>query len=131
MKECNQCGKYCTRYGGGDLSASASEIAWWETFRPKIFDYVSGGEIWVSPVTGKQMMRCPWLRKLPNQNKYICRIYHDRPDDCRHYPVNIEEMARDECEMLEVKDLARPEQAQRALDNLMADSRPPYGSNAT
>ena len=131
MKECNQCGKCCTRYGGGGLSASASEIAWWETFRPKIFDYVSGGEIWVSPVTGKQMKRCPWLRKLPNQNKYICRIYHDRPDDCRHYPVNIEEMARDECEMLEVKDLARPEQAQRALDNLMADSRPPYGSNAT
>lgn len=131
MKECNQCGKCCTRYGGGGLSASASEIAWWETFRPKIFDYVSGGEIWVSPVTGKQMKRCPWLRKLPNQNKYICRIYHDRPEDCRHYPVNIEEMARDECEMLEVKDLARPEQAQRALDNLMADSRPPYGSNAT
>jgi Fe-S-cluster containining protein len=130
MKECNQCGKCCTRYGGGGLSASASEIAWWETFRPKIFDYVRGGEIWVSPVTGKQMMRCPWLRKLPNQNKYICRIYHDRPDDCRHYPVNIEEMARDECEMLEVKDLAMPEQAQQALDNLMADSRPPYGSNA-
>ena len=76
------------------------------------------------------MMRCPWLRKLPNQNKYICRIYHDRPDDCRHYPVNIEEMARDECEMLEVKDLAMPEQAQQALDNLMSDSRPPYGSNA-
>ena len=131
MKECNQCGKCCTRYGGGGLSASASEIAWWETFRPKIFDYVSGGEIWVSPVTGKQMKRCPWLRKLPNQNKDSGRIYHDRPEDCRHYPVNIEEMARDECEMLEVKDLARPEQAQRALDNLMADSRPPYGSNAT
>jgi Fe-S-cluster containining protein len=131
MKECNQCGKCCTRYGGGGLSASATEIAWWETFRPKIFDYVSGGEIWVSPVTGKQMKRCPWLRKLPNQNKYICRIYHDRPDDCRHYPVNIEEMARDECEMLEVKDLARPKQAQQALDDLMADSRPPYGSNAT
>ena len=131
MKECNQCGKCCTRYGGGGLSASATEIAWWETFRPTIYDYVSGGEIWVSPVTGKQMMRCPWLRKLPNQNKYICRIYHDRPDDCRHYPVNIEEMARDECEMLEVKDLARPKQAQQALDNLMADSRPPYGSNAT
>ena len=129
MKECNQCGKCCTRYGGGDLSASASEIAWWETFRPKIFDHVKDGKIWVSPVTGKQMMRCPWLRKLPNQNKYICRIYHDRPDDCRHYPVNIEEMARDECEMLEVKDLAMPEKAQQALDNLMSDSRPPYGSN--
>ena len=131
MKECNQCGKCCTRYGGGGLSASASEIQWWETFRPEIFRYVADGEIWVSPVTGKQMARCPWLRKLPNQSKYICRIYHDRPDDCRHYPVSIDDMVRDECEMLEVKDLTRPKQAQQALDDLMSDSRPSYGSNAT
>ena len=71
------------------------------------------------------MVRCPWLRKLPNQNKYICRIYYDRPDDCKYYPVNIDQMVRDECEMLEARDLPNPKQAQRALDNLMADSRPP------
>jgi len=71
------------------------------------------------------MVRCPWLRKLPNQNRYICRIYYDRPDDCKQYPVNIDQMVRDECEMLEACDLPRPKQAQRTLDNLMADSRPP------
>jgi len=125
VKDCNQCGKCCTRYGGGGLSATASEIEWWEIYRPEIFSYVSDGEIWVSPVTGKQMDRCPWLRKLPNQNKYICRIYNDRPDDCKHYPINITQMVRDECEMLERRDLARPKQAQKALDFLMADSRPP------
>ena len=102
-----------------------SEIEWWETYRPDIFSYVDGGKIWISPVTGKQMVRCPWLRKLPNQNKYICRIYYDRPDDCKHYPVNIDQMVRDECEMLNARDLANPKQAQRTLDNLMADSRPP------
>lgn len=125
MKDCNQCGKCCTNYGGGRLSASTSEIEWWEVHRPDIFSYVSDGEIWVSPVTGKPMDRCPWLRKLPNRNKYICRIYHDRPDDCRHYPVKIEDMIKDECEMLERQDLANSKQAQRTLDNLMADSRPP------
>jgi Fe-S-cluster containining protein len=125
VKDCNQCGKCCTRYGGGDLSASASEIDWWETHRPGIFNYVAGGKIWISPVTGKQMTRCPWLRKLPKQDKYICRIYHDRPDDCRHYPVTIDQMIRDECEMLEVRDLANLKHAQRTLDKLMADSRPP------
>ena len=125
MKDCNQCGKCCTRYGGGDLSASAGEIDWWENHRPDIFSYVGDGTIWTSPVTGKQMLRCPWLRKLPKQNKYICRIYYDRPDECRHYPVNIDQMIRDECEMLEARDLDNPKRAQRTLDELMADSRPP------
>jgi len=125
VKDCNQCGRCCTRYGGGDLSASVSEIDWWENNRPDIFSHVGDGNIWISPVTGKQMVRCPWLRKLPNQNKYICRIYYDRPDECKHYPVNIEQMIRDGCEMLETRDLARPKQAQTTLDNLMADSRPP------
>lgn len=124
MKDCNQCGKCCTRYGS-DLAISVSEIDWWESHRPEIFRYVSGAEIWISPVTGKRMTRCPWLRKLPNKDKYICRIYCDRPDDCKHYPVTINQMVRDECEMLEARDLANPRQAQRKLDILMADSRPP------
>lgn len=124
MKDCNQCGKCCTIYGGGGLSATESEIDWWETNRPEIFSHVSDGRIWFSPVTGKQMVRCPWLRKLPNQNKYICRIYFDRPDECKHYPVNIDEMVRDGCEMLEPPDLVNRKRAQRVLDDLMADSRP-------
>ena len=72
------------------------------------------------------MLRCPWLRKLPNQEKYICRIYHDRPDDCRHYPVNIDQMISDDCEMLERRDLANPDKAQSKLDKIMSDSRPAY-----
>lgn len=125
MKDCNQCGKCCTLYANGGLVASDTEIDWWETNRPDIARYVSGGEIWISPDTGKQMLRCPWLRKLPKQEKYICRIYYDRPDDCKQYPVNIDEMIRDECEMLEPRDLLDPIKAQRTLDTLMSDSRPP------
>lgn len=79
----------------------------------------------MDPNSGKQLILCPWLRKLPNQNKYICDIYEDRPDDCKYYPTTIKEMIRDECEMLEVHDLANPKQAQKTLDNLMAGSRPP------
>ena len=129
MKDCNQCGKCCTLYADGGLSVSASEIDWWETHTPEISRYASGGKIWISPVTGKQMLRCPWLRKLPKQNKYICRIYDDRPDDCKFYPVNIDQMVRDGCEMLEPRDLANPKQAQRALDFLMSDSRPPVSKS--
>lgn len=79
----------------------------------------------MDPITGDQIKRCPWLRQLPDQGKYVCDIYYDRPDDCKHYPVTIEQMIKDECEMLEVRDLASPRQAQGVLDKLMADSRPP------
>ena len=125
MKDCNQCGKCCTHYGNGGLSASADEIDSWENNRPDIAAYVSDGKIWISPATGKQMTRCPWLRKLPGQEKFICRIYFDRPDDCKHYPVTIEQMVRDECEMLDARDLLNPRKAQVDLDKLMSDSRPP------
>jgi uncharacterized protein len=126
MKDCNQCGKCCAKYSNGDLAASASEIEYWEVSQPDIYRYVSGGNIWMSPDTGKQLALCPWLRKLPDQNRTICDIYDDRPEDCRHYPVTIAQMIKDECEMLEVQDLARPKRAQKTLNKLMADSRPPF-----
>jgi len=126
MKQCNQCGKCCTKYSNGGLSASAEEIELWETFRPDIASYVEAGNIWISPDTGNLLELCPWLRKLPDQDKYLCAIYYDRPDDCKSYPVSIAQMARDECEMLEVRDLTDPKRAQITLNEIMAHSRPPY-----
>ena len=126
MKECNQCGKCCTKYSNGGLSVSESEIKHWDIFRADIYNYVSNGNIWFDPDTGKQLEICPWLRKEPNQNKYTCDIYFDRPDDCKYYPVTIEQMIKDECEMLEERDLTKPKQAQKSLDKLMADSRPAF-----
>jgi len=124
VKECNQCGKCCKNYSDGGLSATASEIEFWEIFRPNISRYVSEGSIWIDPDSGERFKRCPWLRQLPNQGKYVCDIYYDRPDDCKHYPVTIDQMMKDECEMLETKDLDNSEQAQSVLDKLMTDSRP-------
>lgn len=123
MKECNQCGKCCIKYGDGGLSASDSEIEFWEIFRPHIHRYVSDGKIWIDPKTNQPLKRCPWLIKASGENKYSCEIYYDRPDDCKYYPVNIQEMIRDECEMLEPKDFKQPRQAQNILNRLMADSR--------
>jgi Fe-S-cluster containining protein len=130
MKECTQCGKCCLLYSDGGLSASAEEVEAWETFNPAIAKYVVDGKIWMDPDTGEQLTRCPWLELLPadstsGPDKYGCRIYQDRPEDCRHYPTSIAEMVRDGCEMIEVRDLDAPEQAQKTLDQLMSDSRPP------
>ena len=80
----------------------------------------------MDPETGAQIELCPWLKKIPGQNRYTCDIYYDRPDDCKYYPVTIDQMVADECEMLESRDLLDTKKAQRALDKLMADSRPPF-----
>jgi len=126
VKQCNQCGKCCIKYSNGGLSASADEIQLWDTFKSNIYNYVSNGKIWSDPESGEQLERCPWLRKHPDKNIFTCDIYFDRPDDCKYYPVTIEQMITDECEMLENRDLHNPDQAQKTLDKLMADSRPPY-----
>ena len=126
MKECNQCGKCCTKYGNGGLSASTSEIEFWDIFKPHIYNYVDNGKIWFDPDTGTPLKICPWLRKEPQQSKYTCDIYFDRPDDCMFYPVTVEQMIQDECEMLEKRDLTNPHRTQKILDKLMADSRPAY-----
>ena len=127
MKNCNSCGKCCETAGNGGLSASAEEIDWWETHRPDIFRYVQDEKIWVDPATGEYFARCPWLQKSPDGKKFTCDIYADRPEDCRHYPVDIAQMVRDDCEMLERRDLLDLRRAQKKLDSIMIDSRPPAG----
>jgi Fe-S-cluster containining protein len=97
MKDCNQCGKCCVKYSNGGLSASTSEIELWDVFRPKIRAHVRDGKIWMDPKSGEQLELCPWLRKAPNQDLYTCDIYYDRPEDCRSYPVAIEQMMNAKC----------------------------------
>ena len=131
MQACNQCGKCCIHYADGGLSATAQEIDDWEVFNPEIARYVFKGQIWFDPNTHQALSRCPWLVALPSPArhttlssdqplKYGCSIYHNRPEDCRQYPVNIADMQRDGCEMLQLSDLENPQKAQRALDNLIA-----------
>jgi len=123
VKECNQCGKCCIKYGNGGLTTSTSQINYWSEHKPEIYKYVKNGNIWFEPETGNQVEVCPWLRKQPNQNSYTCDIYYNRPDDCRFYPSTLDEMVIDDCEMVEPKDLANPKQGQKSLDIIMQDSR--------
>lgn len=133
MKDCNQCGKCCIKYGGGDLSATKEEIDLWEIFNPEIFEFVKNDEIWFDPQSGERLKKCPFLGVAPKKSPlspdlYTCSIYLDRPEDCRHYPSLIAEMVRDDCEMIDVIDLENPKKAQLKLDSLMIDSRPPSHS---
>ena len=129
MKECNQCGKCCIKYADGGLSATAAEIDWWENARPEIARFVHAGKLWCDPDTRRPLRQCPWLRQQPAATpaeapRYTCEIYFDRPEDCRQYPTSITDMVVDECEMIEVRDLADSKRAQTQLDRIMATSRP-------
>ncbi len=128
MKDCNQCGKCCIKYGDGALSATADEIALWEIFNPEIYAYVKDDEIWFDPATGSKLKQCPFLEIISIEQdgvsrKYSCSIYLDRPEDCRHYPSLITEMIHDECEMIEAADMQNVKRSQQRLDNLMKASR--------
>lgn len=125
MKQCNSCGKCCETAGNGGLSATADEIDWWETHRPDIARYIQDSKIWIDPETGDYFPRCPWIRQSADSSKYSCAIYDDRPDECRHYPIDIEQMVRHDCEMLERIDLLDIKRAQHKLDAIMIDCRPP------
>jgi Fe-S-cluster containining protein len=130
MRDCNQCGKCCIKYGASDLSVTKEEVDLWELFNPEIFKFVKNDEIWFDPKSGLPLKSCPFLEVETQKNelgqiKYTCSIYLDRPEDCRHYPSLIAEMIRDECEMIEPIDLKQTKKAQIKLDVLMQDSRPP------
>ena len=126
MKECNSCGKCCIKYSNGALSASKQEIELWEVFTPAIAEYVHNGEIWADPKSGKLLELCPFLRlaesNKTSQVKYSCDIYFDRPDDCKYYPSNVQEMILDGCEMIEASDLHDLKKAQAKLELIMTDS---------
>lgn len=126
MKSCNSCGKCCIKYSNGQLSAEPSEIEYWDEHRPDIAAYTQEGKIWIDPSTGNRLTVCPFLKKQPSASSsstvYHCDIYYDRPNDCKLYPSTLEEMIRDDCEMIEGKDRKNPKQAQNQLNLIMSDS---------
>ena len=82
--KCVQCGRCCLNLSDAyQTSAPETDIKRWNReHRFDILEWVGPfegmDEIWISPRTGEYVNRCPWLRKLPKQNKYICRIHGDK-----------------------------------------------------
>ena len=111
MRACTHCGKCCLKKGDNWLgSATEADLLLWLIRAPEVLDYVGGNrcDLWVSPETGKKMQSCPWLDKLPSQEKYECQIHDVRPEVCRDYPIDFDQMIDLDCEMLEAGDLDKP-----------------------
>ncbi len=94
--KCEQCGNCCLNlYDAFATCATEEDIQLWrKEGREDILEWVDpisvgSGEfvydIWISPKTGEDVERCPWLRKV-SKNKYICGIHDVKPKHCREYP---------------------------------------------
>ena len=94
---CKQCGNCCLNLRDAfETCVSDEDLQLWEQKgRDDILEWVDSiplgndqyvHDIWISPITGDDVQRCPWLRKLPNKDKYICMIHDVKPTHCRLYP---------------------------------------------
>jgi Fe-S-cluster containining protein len=93
---CRQCG-HCCRTLTFHTECSTTEYKKWEMLgRTDITDRVAcvrrgntliSCQIWVTPGTREYVDGCPWLHKIPDQNRYTCTIHDIRPAICRQYPV--------------------------------------------
>ncbi len=94
--QCRQCGQCCLNLGDAIATcATATDMRRWAAAgREDILAWVDpiaiGDEyiydIWINPETGEDASRCPWLRKVRGQERFVCRIHDLKPDHCRAYP---------------------------------------------
>jgi uncharacterized protein len=104
-RECTRCGKCCTneRYMSTLWATEEDVKRWIAQRRWDILAWVhifwrgnqypetyfesepTSADLWISPITGNEHSRCPFVRKDPNRPTYRCMIYDTRPQVCRDY----------------------------------------------
>lgn len=121
MRPCTQCGRCCTnpQFMGG-MTATEGDVRLWKRegrddilawVEPvgspsirKMLGWSGAADLWINPRTGDDAARCPFVRKLRNQNKYTCTIYATRPEVCRQFPSHVSHARFVDCDMVEPGD---------------------------
>lgn len=93
---CRQCGQCCTTLDYHD-ELTQEDVALWERLgRTDILEWVrvvkrQDGErafkIWTIPGTTRPADPCPFLKRIPSENRYGCLIHDVKPGICRQYPL--------------------------------------------
>jgi Fe-S-cluster containining protein len=103
---CQHCGRCCRLLGiEYELLVTEADVARWRAEgRADILAWVGRAvfsdeyQFPVDPRTGDEVEGvCPFLRKLPGRNQYVCRIYDTRPEDCRRFPASREDAEQVSC----------------------------------
>lgn len=94
---CIQCGNCCKSLDYHDALTENDVNAWRNNLRRDILAWIGVYEskdgqrsyrIWTDPQTGKIAETCPFLKHLPAENRWVCRIHEVKPSICREYPVS-------------------------------------------
>ncbi|MBI4683622.1 MAG: YkgJ family cysteine cluster protein [Nitrospirae bacterium] len=106
---CKQCGNCCLNLPV--TTALEEDLLLWEgEGREDILEWVAlipiannvfAYDIWLHPKTGSDVERCPWLRRLPGKNKYVCRIHKVKPTVCKEYPKSKKHAKKTGCKGFE------------------------------
>ena len=93
---CKRCGSCCLNLTDAFQTCATEEDVrrWEEAGRDDILKWVDPivigdtcvYDIWVSPRTGDDVSRCPWLLKVRGTDAFVCRIHDLKPELCRNYP---------------------------------------------
>jgi len=94
---CHQCGR-CCRSLDYHHDVTAADVARWKSLaRDDILRWVDpearqndsvGYRIWVVPGTHQLAEACPFLKREPAANRWVCDIHTVKPQICRNYPVS-------------------------------------------
>jgi Fe-S-cluster containining protein len=94
---CKQCGQCCTSLDYHH-ELTEEDIVYWERLgRTDILKWVRrlegrGGRpayrIWTVPGTTRLAEVCPFLKKIPSENRCECLIHDVKPAICRQYPLS-------------------------------------------
>ncbi len=103
---CRLCGR-CCRSLDYHHDVTAADVALWNALgRYDILRWVApvAGQnetvdyrIWVVPGTHQLADKCPFLKKDPTANRWICDIHTVKPQICRNYPVSRKHAAMTGC----------------------------------
>jgi Fe-S-cluster containining protein len=93
---CRQCGGCCTSLDYHH-ELTEEDVAQWERLgRTDILKWVRRIEgegrhkayrIWTVPGTTRLADVCPFLKKIPSENRWECLIHDVKPAICRQYPL--------------------------------------------
>jgi Fe-S-cluster containining protein len=95
--QCHQCGRCCRTLDYRNEITNEDVSCWERLGRTDILDWVGVFQrddretvyrIWMKPGTREFAETCPFLQKLPAENRWICRIHDVKPWICRQYPVS-------------------------------------------
>ncbi|MCP4745119.1 MAG: YkgJ family cysteine cluster protein [Desulfobacteraceae bacterium] len=103
---CRQCGRCCNTLDYHKEVSEKDVERWRRAQRFDILRFVGithrkdntlDYRIWIRPGTNRYLKSCPFLKKIPHKNKWICGIHDIKPDICRQYPLTRKHAAMTGC----------------------------------